>query len=401
MKLNCLFLFSYFFSNSPQVHHVILKIMKGDDQFRDLANLKLMCTNEVRVYRDIIPFFKKYLKDNNVTLFNPDEWWTPRIYFADDGVFEGLSETIETIVALENLKPGGYRMGPKIDLDEDHLTLMIKNIAFYHSVSYALKIRSDPKLEELANQLAMFLLLSPDGEVLGCYNRLINVGMNRLIDLVEKNSKYQYDETFMSNVKRLKEKHFVKPAALLETFLKKDDVYSIILHGDYVRNNVLFKYEEKEGFKNPSGIKMYDFQEIRYATPVIDIAFFMYMNIHYGKRDELWDSLLRLYHETMIGSLTHILKCDKSDERLKPYTFENFMNHFSRHAFYGVLICLHYVPWMACSEEETAQIAHLFETDMNGDKFFKITQVCGGTDVDERIVSIVKHASDKGYMNIF
>lgn len=375
--------------------------MKGDDNFREISTLTSMCTNEVLVYRDIIPFFKKYLKDNNVTLFNPDEWWAPRAYFADYGTFEGLGEGVETIVALENLKPAGYRMGPRIDLDEAHLRLMIKNIATYHSVSYALKIRKDPKLEELAKKLAKFPYISPEGEVIGMYNRLISVGMNRLFDVVEKNPDYQVDKTFVSNVKRLKEKHSEKPAALMQTFLKEDEVYSILLHGDYIRNNIMFKYEGKEGFDNPKGIKMYDFQEIRYATPVIDLAFFMYMNIGPSIRDELWDLLLKLYHETMIESLTHILKCDKNDERLSAYSFDNFIEHFTRHAFYGVGISLHYVPWIASPEEETAIIAHWFETDINGEEFFKITQSCGGKDVDERIVSIVKHASDKGYMNIF
>ena len=50
----------------------------------------------------------------------------------------------ESILALENLKPASYRLGPKLDLDEEHLTLMIKVIAEYHAMSYALKIQ-DPK----------------------------------------------------------------------------------------------------------------------------------------------------------------------------------------------------------------------------------------------------------------
>lgn len=382
------------------MHHVILKIMKGDDKFRELAKSTLMCKNEVTVYRDIVPFFRKYLRDSNSTLFNPDEWWTPRVYFADYGIFPELGDSEETIVALENLKYSGYRMGPKIDLDEDHLRLMIKNIALYHSMSYALRIRADPKLEKLSGSLAPFSFLSPEGEELGSYKRLISVGIQRLVNLVDNNEKYQFDDEFVANVKKLKEKHMKTPMIVMEKFLKRDNVFSIILHGDYVRNNVLFKYDEAEGFDNPRGVKMYDFQETRYATPVIDIAFFMYMNTPSKLREKLWDSLLLYYHENLIESLTSLLKCDKSDERLKPYSLENFLEHFAQHAFYGVAICLHYVPWIACPEEECAQIAHWFETDMNGDEFFNITQVCGGVAVDRRITGIVKHASDRGYLSV-
>ena len=375
--------------------------MKGDENFRELAQSSLMNSNEVHMYKNVLPFFRKFLKDNNASVFNPDEWWTPRVYFADYAVFPELSESPETIVALENLKPAGYRMGPKIDLDEDHLRLMIKNIAFYHSVPYALRIRGDPKLEELASQLNPFAFVSETGEELGAYKRLLSVGMNRLFDLVEKNPAYQYNETFMANCKKFKDKHFKDGAIkLMQSILAKDEVFSIILHGDYNRNNVLFKYVQPDGFDKPTGIKMYDFQEIRYATPVIDLAFFMYMNIHYDLRDQLWDELLKYYHETLIESLTDILKCSKNDERLLPYAFDKFLDHFAKHAFYGVPITLHYVPWIACPEEECAQIAHWFETDMNGEEYFNIAQIAGGEEVDKRIVSIFKHASDKGYMNI-
>lgn len=374
--------------------------MKGDDNFRELAKSMLMCSNEVFMYKTVIPFFKKYLKDNDATLFDPEEWWTPRVYFADYGMFPELSDAEETILALENLKARGYRMGPKIDLDEDHLRLMIKNIALYHSLSYAMRIRKDPKLEEMAGQLAPFPFLSESGEELGSYKRLFEVALTRLYKLVENNPKYQYGDSFVANVKRFKEKYGTNPLVLMESILKKDDVFSVILHGDYVRNNVLFKYDQSDGFENPKGIKMYDFQEIRFATPAIDIAFFMYMNIHYTKREELWDSLLVYYHESVIASLTDILKCDKNDERLKPYSLKNFLEHFGKHSLYGVIVCLHYVPWIACPEEECLQIAHWFETDMNGKEFFNITQTSGGEEVDKRIVSVVKHASDKGYMNI-
>lgn len=375
--------------------------MKGDDNFRTLTKSMMLCSNEVHVYKEIIPFFKKYLKENNVTLFNPDEWWTPKVYLADSGIFPELSDCKETIVALENLKVSGYRMGPKIDLDELHLKLMLKNIAYYHSMSFALRITKNPKLEELAEKLVQFSYLSDTREELEMYKRLITVGMERLFTLVETDPKYQFNDKFVADVKRFKEKCFNKPMKLMESFLKRDETFSIITHGDYVRNNVLFKYPGTEGFDEPIGIKMYDFQEIRYATPVVDISFFMYMNIHHTKRDELWDNLILYYHECLMESLTNILKCDKDDERLKPYNLDNFLVHFAKNAFYGVPICLHYVPWIACPEDECAQVAYWFETDMNGQEFHKITQTCGGQQVDERIVSIVKHASEKGYMDIF
>lgn len=298
------------------MHNVILKIMKGDENFRSLSKSVQMCSNEVQVYKEIIPFFKKYLKDNDATLFNPDDWWTPKVYFADTGIFPALGDGKETLVALENLKASGYRMGPKIDLDEAHLRLMIKNIALYHSLSYALRIRQDPKLDELASKLESFSFMSKNGEEFESYKRLFIVGMGRFFNLIDKDSKYHFSQNFLADVKNFKGKFFAAPMQQMEKFLKLDDTFSIILHGDYVRNNVLFKYDQAEGFDNPTGIKMYDFQEIRFATPAIDISFFMYMNMHQSQRDELWEPLLQYYHDTLTASLTDILKCEASDARL-------------------------------------------------------------------------------------
>lgn len=141
-------------------------------------------------------------------------------------------------------------------------------------------------------------------------------------------------------------------------------------------------------------------QEIRYATPTIDLAFFMYMNMHGTLRPSLWDNLLEFYHETVINSLTDILKCEKDDPRLEPYSRDHFLAHFKKFAFYGAVICVHFIPWMACPEEECSQLAEHFEKDMHNPEFEKLAMICGGEDVSERITGVVKHASEKGYMEI-
>lgn len=375
--------------------------MKGDANFRTMSKSEVMCKNEVFIYKKVIPFFKKFLKDNSASLFDPEEWWTPRIYFADYDYYPEISDQKETILALENIKPAGFRMGPKIDLDEAHLRLMIRNIAYYHSVNYALRIKCDSKLMELSKEIVPLSFLSESGEELGSYRRLFEIGLARFFYIIETNEIYRRNEKYVEKVNDFKEKYFKQPLVLMERFLKPDDVFTIILHGDYNRNNVLFQYHSDEGFENPpKAIKMIDFQEVRFATPVIDLSFFMYMNINQNLREHVWDSLLKYYHETVIESLCDILKCNKNDSRLNPYSYEDFMSHFKKHAFYAIPICLHYVPWIASPEDDLAKISHLFETDMSGEALFDILQICGGKEVNDRITSIAEHAFKKGYMDV-
>lgn len=122
------------------------------------------------------------------------------------------------------------------------------------------------------------------------------------------------------------------------------------------------------------------------------------MNSDPKERPLLWDGLLAFYHETLIGSLASILGCPLSDERLKPYNFDRFSEHFSQFAFYGAMVCMHFTPWMVCQEDECRRLDKLFTEDMYGQEFYDLSLVIGGDEADERIAEVVEHASRKGYM---
>ena len=147
-----------------------MKARKGDQEFREKTKAAVQCTNEIYMYKKVIPYFKEYL--DKLSLSSLDDYnWVPRIYFADYGVFEGLSEFKETLLALENLTPQNYRMGPPLDLDEEHLSLLITNIASYHAVNYSLKINKDPMFDELTAGLTPLSFLASDGSELESLSR--------------------------------------------------------------------------------------------------------------------------------------------------------------------------------------------------------------------------------------
>lgn len=372
--------------------------MKGDKNFRDATKSSMQCSNEVYIYKEVLPYFQKFVAESGASLSTN---WCPRVYFADYKVFPELSAELETILALENLKPAGYRLGPRIDLDETHLRIMIKNIASYHAVNYAMRIKKDPMLETLANGLIPFSYLQKDGQEMESYKILFVIALQRFFNVVENDPKFKEDKNFYERVQKFKADYLDCPLLLMQKFLEHDDVFSIILHGDYNRNNVLFQYDHPESYENPKSIKMIDFQEVRYATPVVDLAFFMYMNIPPELRPKVWDSLLELYHESLTTSLIDILKCEANDKRLNPYSFNNFIEHFKNFAFYGVMIGIHFIPWMACPEDECQKMSELFETDIQSPELRRLCQICGGADVDYRITTIAQHAFEKGYMDIF
>lgn len=374
--------------------------MKGDQEFREKTKAAVQCTNEIYMYKKVIPYFNDFLAKSSLSSIESYQW-VPRIYFSDYAVFEGLSEFKETLLALENLTPQNYRMGPPLDLDEEHLSLLMRNIASFHAVSYAMRINNDPMLNELAAGLIPLSFLASDGSELESYTILFSCALQRFFNYVEGNENLKAMTDFFESVKKFKKNSYEHPAAFMESFLKKDETFCVLLHGDYNRNNVLFQYDKPEEFEGLKAVKMVDFQEARFASPAIDMAFFMYMSVPPSLRPLLWDKLLKLYHDTVIKCLTEILKCEENDPRLEPYNFENFIAHFQKHAVYGLMVSYHFLPWLLCPVEQCEEIGQLFETDMKSDAFREILQICGGELVDERLVGNAKHAFEKGYLKIF
>lgn len=53
---------------------------------------------------------------------------------------------------------------------------------------------------------------------------------------------------------------------------------------------------------------------------------------------------------------------------------------------------------MACSEEECQQLSEQSEKDMHSDRMEYLAEVCGGKEVDDRVMEVLKHSFDHGYL---
>lgn len=286
-------------------------------------------------------------------------------------------------------------MGPRLDLDENHLMLMIEIIAEYHATSYALKIQNPEMFTSLVNGLKPFNFVQ---ESKSQFDVVYQIALDRIFETVLSTQKYLDDEVLMDDVKKIQELFGSTPTQFMQNFLRKDESFSVILHGDYNRNNVLFQYEKEEGFENPIRVKMFDFQQVRYASPALDLSFFMFMNMTTSLRNKIWDKLLQFYHKTLISSLKSYLNCADDDLRLKPFEFEKFLDHFSQFAFYGAMVSAHFLPVMMSDAELCGKISDEFNNDVFSDLLRNLIYNAGGDEARNRIMEIVQHASAKGYL---
>lgn len=370
---------------------MIVKLMKGDENFRTTTKSQIQFSNENYIYSNVVPAFKNILKNTEINLDN----LIPRAYFAGSGSFPNLSDIFETVLAVKNVSPQGFRNGPRLHLELDHLKLMAKTIAQYHSVTYAMRIKKDPQLDVLIKGIKPLPFKEADGSR-NLYDILYGVGMERIIEYLDRQPK---DKEFSKNIENFKKFHKT-PTDLLSKFLENDEIFSVITHGDFNRNNVLFQYSSPTGFANPSALNMIDFQEVRYGTPCIDLSFFMYFNLKPELREAHWKELLKYYHSHLIASLADILKCKPDDEILKDYFYENFDRHFTKFGMYGMMICIHFLPWMDCPEEECDRLSYLFENEIHSKEFWDLSILAGGDSTNFKIAEAMQHASKMGYMKI-
>ncbi|XP_055639369.1 uncharacterized protein LOC129777235 [Toxorhynchites rutilus septentrionalis] len=372
--------------------NILIKVMKGDEDFRRQSLGLILFPNEINVYRNILPAFKQLITDSKSSI--EAGTWCPRIYYSEQGSFPGYSDQFETILAMQNVQCLGFVSGPRLDLDEDHLTLMTRKIAQFHACSYALRILNNQKLNQLVEAIIPLNFIQ-DGKIFfeSC-DLVFRYTQERMYKYFDANTELVADTNVRADIEMLRKIYGSEPSRLMQRCLEQDDVYSVILHGDYNRNNVLFKYQNE----TPVDMIMIDFQENRFGSPALDLSFFMYMNMTEDVRERSWDRILRCYHQELFECICKITDLPADDVRLEPYSFESIMLHLNDYLAYGAMIAVKFLPVMMGLPEEVELIVHYFHNDIHADGFKEIIQKSGGDVANRRIMSVVSHCSRMGYL---
>lgn len=72
---------------------------------------------------------------------------------------------------------------------------------------------------------------------------------------------------------------------------------AVLCHGDFNRNNILFRYDDGG---QPVDALAFDMATIRYGSPVLDLSFFLYLNADRQTLDEHWNELLDMYCSMLV-----------------------------------------------------------------------------------------------------
>lgn len=176
----------------------------------------------------------------------------------------------------------------------------------FHALSYIAK-HNDPATVQKISTDIQNTQFNKDGQFrekelfLNCYKR----GLDRLL---KRNGDRYRDHQHLHRLTEL----INDVNNSLRQALEPREPFSIICHGDFNRNNMMFRYDQHSSI--PVDTLLFDFGTPRYGSPALDLSFFLYLNTAQEMRENRWDDLLDTYCKTLAATVpSHIHVPDRSD----------------------------------------------------------------------------------------
>ncbi|XP_075982457.1 uncharacterized protein LOC142980764 [Anticarsia gemmatalis] len=262
---------------------MIAKIAPCKELFLEASNATESFKNEHVMYTEILPKFLQIQKDAGV----PEEK-----LFRHAKCYGSLSEDSNEIILLEDLTLSNFAMLDRFEpLSKECIKSVLKNLAVFHSLSYACREKEPGIFEKYKSKLidTRSVVEGPGAEqiqfVLQCVeNDILNILDNpEHVELV-----------------RGKVVGAIKDAAVLTNADIKNK-YNVIAQGDAWSNNIMFKLENG---KEPASILL-DYQLAKNSCPVFDLIYMIFNGTNHETRKENYPEWIDYYHSELGKSLSN------------------------------------------------------------------------------------------------
>lgn len=280
----------------PEGRSLVLKLPPGNAIRRKQFFAQPCFKRESLAYEEFLPLTQRFQVERAVA---PEQRF--RHYAQCLGT--RLDEPNECIV-LEDLCAAGYRLHDRFaELTPPHATLVMRAYAKLHAVSLALKQRQPQRLRPFQQLVDIFQQRRGD-HALGVYfEQLKQNALGALRPLEDADALQRLQAYFARG------SYF----DLLLELLNGDNCepYAVVCHGDSWNNNLLYRHTEQQAeqeteleSEQPQEVCLIDWQLMRYASPVTDLAYFLFSCTTQQFRGQHYTAMLKLYHEELRAQLT-------------------------------------------------------------------------------------------------
>jgi len=174
------------------------------------------------------------------------------------------------------------------DLSIEHLLLAAKYIGKFHGICYDLKHNNPEFFNSIIQSLGESRYAKePPPE----WDLILKVSGERSINSAKKYYGDQIPEKFLTKLSEDLKDIFHQGKNMLKPF----EPQAILCHGDYLRNNVAFKYNNSKDKDMPTDIMMFDYQTLRYASPMCDLTTFLSLSSGKDTRLKNFERIFKSY----------------------------------------------------------------------------------------------------------
>ncbi|XP_012265298.2 uncharacterized protein LOC105691414 [Athalia rosae] len=236
-------------------------------------------------------------------------------------------------IILEDLKPEGFVLGDRTKgLNFEHTKLVLETLAELHAASFIFEHTEPSRFLDLRKNVVEILFPDTDPPGIGKFvNDLPNFTILCLKTAATPEDDNSKEINFMSE-------HRGKIYDVVKETVKPSK-FSALCAGDLWINNLLFKYDKKNGKLGLSDVRFLDFQVSRYAPIVVDILYFFHTSVQHELLLEKMDDFLQIYHTKLRSKLSVL-----SAEIVENITFEWLLSEIEKYKYYGLFMSLWLAP---------------------------------------------------------
>lgn len=292
---------------------MIVKYNMDNKAVRDWLKLDFQFRNEVFVYEKVLPFLDKGGEIIG-ELF-------PKCFYGSADVTEDPSKYI---IILEDLRGNGFNLSPSVlDLDFQHCALAFKKLGAFHALSFIAKQSNSQAFNDISSEIIETKLFEDSREDAAyLYASTLD---RAALPLLKRG-------VHVDEIHRFKNKLKDSYGYLAEVVAVQEPM-GVICHGDFCRNNVLYKYNNNG---EPVDIKLFDLATARYGSPMLDFTFFLFLNSSHESRSLNKEKYLNIYYDSLVANA----------KGFDLPSLEDFREELRLKAVYGFLICSFFKPAM-------------------------------------------------------
>ncbi|XP_050055014.1 uncharacterized protein LOC126549557 [Aphis gossypii] len=353
---------------------VVVKFKNADARMSAMMNMHEKFYNEYVFYARLLPALAASAADPAAAfaLF-------PRFLYSNATPDGGAADGHHQVIVLASVAPDGYRAADeRVFLDAEHVLLALRKLGALHGLSYNAKAGgAGTSFADLCTS-ALVETQWYDGHWYKSPRFLSGTG-GRGVNALRKSDKSGQYERAVDRMRAALNGESTTMAGLLRPV----EPLAVLCHGDFCRNNLLYRYDPATG--RPADVVVLDPAQARYASPAVDLSFFLYMNTTDADRTAHWDRYVAAYLDG-VADVT-------PDGRPLPLTAADVHAEMRAHGLYGYAHCSFFLPAMVNAEPPDVQRL----TTCTADERIELINESGGQHADDLLASIVRHMADRGY----